>query len=151
MKNSPEKTSDDKSISEVTNTFRDLIHTLLRASSPAWADLRLTLPQLRTVFIIAHNRTSSVVQVAQQLGIGEPTASHLIDKLVQAGLVQRTEDPKDRRRVQVQLTPAGNALIERLLGWEDVLGELLHQLSKEELNLIRRGLSILLDKTHTDP
>ena len=43
--------------------------------------------------------------------------SHLvarIDDLQRRGLVNRTQDPADRRRNQIALTPAGQALIDRL-------------------------------------
>ena len=142
----PQKTSEDKLVGDVVELLRDLLHALLRSSIPAWVDLQLTLPQLRTVFLIAHNQTSSVVQISQQLGIGEPTASHLIDKLVRAGLVQRSDDPQDRRRAQVQLSSAGENLIENLLGWEDFLGGWLNQVSTEDLSMLRRGLSAIMNE-----
>ena len=146
MKGPNKSSSEDKLIGEVVELLRDLLHALLRSSIPAWVDLQLTLPQLRTVFLIAHNQTSSVVQISQQLGIGEPTASHLIDKLVRAGLVQRSDDPQDRRRAQVQLSSAGENLIENLLGWEDFLGGWLNQVSTEDLSMLRRGLSAIMNE-----
>lgn len=146
MKGPKKSSSEDKLVGDVVELLRDLLHALLRSSIPAWVDLQLTLPQLRTVFLIAHNQTSSVVQISQQLGIGEPTASHLIDKLVRAGLVQRSDDPQDRRRAQVQLSSAGENLIENLLGWEDFLGGWLNQVSTEDLSMLRRGLSAIMNE-----
>jgi DNA-binding MarR family transcriptional regulator len=145
----PEMTrSDDAIAREVVDLLRELLHALLISSIPTWIDLQLTLPQLRTVFTIAHHNASSVVQIARHLGIGEPTASHLIDKLVQAGLVERSEDPQDRRRAQVQLSPAGGELIEKLFGWEDFLGGWLNQVPAEDLSFLRRGLSAIMDESH---
>jgi DNA-binding MarR family transcriptional regulator len=131
-------------VKEVLDLLRELLHALLWSSVPVWLDLPLTLPQLRTAFVIAHNATSSVKLISQQLGVGEPTASHLVDKLVQAGLVERADDPEDRRRACVQLSPAGKDLIDKLLGWEEFLGGRLNQLSKEDLLRLERGLSALL-------
>ncbi len=139
---------DDSLAHDVIELFRELLHALLMSSTPVWLDLQLTLPQLRTLFIIAHGRSSSVTQIAQHLGIGEPTASHLIDRLVQAGLVVRTEDPEDRRRMRVRLAPAGEDLIEKLLGWEDLLGEWLYKLPKEDLFRLRQGLHAVVDEVH---
>jgi MarR family transcriptional regulator, organic hydroperoxide resistance regulator len=139
----------DPLVSDVVDLLRDLLHALLMSSVPAWIDLQLTLPQLRTLFIIAHNKTSSVGQISQHLGVGEPTASHQIDKLVQAGLVERKEDPEDRRRALVQLSPAGGKMIEKLLGWEEFLGGWLHQISHEDLTLLRRGLHSILNEFHS--
>ena len=139
---------DDPLVRDVVVLLRDLLHAFLMASVPAWVDLQLTLPQLRTVFIIAHNKTSSVMQIAQHLGIGEPTASHLIDKLVQAGLVDRSDDPMDRRRAIVRLSPAGETLIEKLLGWEEFLGEWLHKVPQEDLSFFQRGLTSIMSEIH---
>ena len=139
---------DDLLVHNVVELLRELLHTFLMASVPAWIDLQLTLPQLRTIFIIAHNETSSVMQIAKHLGIGEPTASHLIDKLVQAGLVDRSDDPMDRRRAIVRVSPEGEKLIEKLLGWEEFLGGWLHKVSKDDLSNFQHGLSAIMDEIH---
>jgi MarR family transcriptional regulator, organic hydroperoxide resistance regulator len=134
--------------SEVIELLRELLHALLMASVPAWLDLQLTVPQLRTLFIIAHGESSSVTQIAQHLGIGEPTASHLIDRLVHAGLVERTEDPEDRRRARIRLASAGEDIIEKLLGWEDLLGGCLYRLPNDDLSFLRQGLLALVGELH---
>lgn len=46
-------------------------------------------------------------QLAQHLGVTEPTAAELVDELVQAGLVARGQDPHDRRRYALELTELG--------------------------------------------
>jgi DNA-binding MarR family transcriptional regulator len=89
-----------------------------------------------------------VMQIAKHLGVGEPTASHLVDKLVQAGLVDRSEDPMDRRRAIVRLSLAGEELIEKLLGWEEFLGGWLHKVPEEDLSLFRHGLSAIVNGIH---
>lgn len=140
MKRGTTSTRADGRAHDVVELLRDLLHRLLMASIPAWLDLPLTLPQLRAVFVVAHNTTSSLMQVAQNLGVGEPTASHLIDRLVQAGLVERSEDPRDRRRAVVQLSTRGEELIGKLLGWENVLGAWLQKIPANDLASLARGL-----------
>lgn len=142
--NQTELPSNDPVVRDVVELLRDLLHALLKASGPAWLDLQLTLPQLRALFLIAHNKSSSVMQISKQLAIGEPTTSHLIDRLVQAGLVDRREDPADRRRAIVQLARAGQTLIEKLLGWEAFLGGWLYQLPHEDLIPFRNGLNAIV-------
>jgi len=139
---------DDLLVHDVVELLRELLHAFLMASVPAWVDLQLTLPQLRTIFIIAHHQTSSVMQVAKHLGIGEPTASYLIDKLVQAGLVERGDDPTDRRRAIVQVSAEGEKLIEKLLGWEELLGGWLHQVPEDDLSSFRQGLNAIMNEIH---
>lgn len=141
-------TPDDSLTHDVVGLFGELLHALLLSSFHAWLDLQLTVPQLRALFIIAHGQSSSVTQIAQHLGIGEPTASYLIDRLVQSRLVERAEDPEDRRRTLVQLAPAGRELIDKLLGWEDLLGGLLYRLDAEDLSALRQGLRAIAAELH---
>jgi DNA-binding MarR family transcriptional regulator len=46
-------------------------------------------------------------QLAQYLSITEPAAAQLVDELVQAGMVERGQDPHDRRRYALELTDLG--------------------------------------------
>lgn len=131
---------------EVVSLLRELLHAILHSSMPAWLDLQLTLPQLRTLFLVAHGQTSSVMQVAQHLGIGEPTASHLVDRLAQAGLVDRHEDPEDRRRALLQLSAMGQELVEKLLGWDRLLDDRLQRLSQDDLKALHQGLAAIMSE-----
>ncbi len=51
--------------------------------------------------------------LADELGVEGPSLVRLLDKLVQDGLVERWEDPSDRRAKTVHLTPAGRAHSQR--------------------------------------
>ena len=46
-------------------------------------------------------------QVAEQAGVSSPTATRMLDLLVERRLTTRLEDPVDRRAVLISLTPAG--------------------------------------------
>ncbi len=46
-------------------------------------------------------------QLAEELGMEGPSLVRLLDRLVADGLVERREDPADRRAKTVHLTPAG--------------------------------------------
>src|SRR5712691_5133295 len=81
----------------------------------AWMEIDLTLPQLRTLLVLAEEGPLVIGQIAQRLGIGLSTGGHLVDRLVQANLAERTEDAEDRRRTLARLTPKGEDLYARLL------------------------------------
>jgi MarR family transcriptional regulator for hemolysin len=51
--------------------------------------------------------------LADELGVEGPSLVRLLDKLVQDGLVERCEDPTDRRAKTVHLTHAGRAHCQR--------------------------------------
>ncbi|MGA2546144.1 MAG: MarR family transcriptional regulator [Rectinemataceae bacterium] len=146
MEKAEAQVSENSLSSDVVRLLRELLHAFLMASVPTWIDLQLTLPQLRTLFITAHEKSSSVMVIARHLGVGKATASHLIEKLVRTGLVDRGEDPADRRRVIVRLSPKGEALIERLLGWEELMGGWLVSVPQSDLSLFRRGLNAIVNE-----
>lgn len=60
------------------------------------------------------DRAPSIGQVAEWLHIQHHSAVELVDRAVARGLVQRTRDLNDRRRVLVEITPAGRAVLARL-------------------------------------
>jgi MarR family transcriptional regulator for hemolysin len=51
--------------------------------------------------------------LAEQLGIEGPTLVRHVDRLAEEGLVRRVRDERDRRISRVELTPAGEAHLER--------------------------------------
>ena len=54
----------------------------------------------------------SVSSIAACLKLSPPATSHLVDRMVVAGLVGRTEDPIDRRHKRIEITSTGRDLIE---------------------------------------
>jgi MarR family transcriptional regulator for hemolysin len=52
--------------------------------------------------------------LANAVGIEGPTLTHHLTRMEQAGLVQRSRDPENRRVQRVQLTAAGDGLFHRL-------------------------------------
>jgi DNA-binding MarR family transcriptional regulator len=55
-----------------------------------------------------------VGELSRLLLIKHHTTVELVDRMVKLGLLQRTVDPHDRRRVQVTLTKRGQLLLQRL-------------------------------------
>lgn len=57
----------------------------------------------------------SQLELARAVGIEGPTLTRHLDGMEQAGIVRRQRGSPDRRAVQVEVTPAGRALHNRLL------------------------------------
>ncbi|MBO0687470.1 MAG: MarR family transcriptional regulator, partial [Candidatus Dormibacteraeota bacterium] len=128
---------------------RELSQALFRAlhqeGDDAWRSCELSLPQLRCLFLLTFHGPMSIGGVARGLGIGLPSASVLVDRLVEHGLVQRREDPMDRRRALASATEAGTALAERLRqGSVQTLNRWLTALDKKELEALVQGLGALV-------
>jgi DNA-binding MarR family transcriptional regulator len=86
---------------------------VIEASPPAvWAGCGMTLLQLATMHLISALAPVSLTDLAQALGTRPPATSAMVDRLTHAGMVCRTQDPENRRRVKLTLT----ATAERIIG-----------------------------------
>ncbi|GEM_PF-1428871 len=110
---------------------------------PLWLRLGLTMGQLKGIFALRRGPTT-ISELGGRLQIAQPTASLLVERLVQAGLVERTDDPADRRRALVRLAPEGERIMAGVR--DDVLRRLftgLSLLSEDDLAALIRGLRAL--------
>ena len=62
---------------------------------------------------IAENPGITVSRLSEALSVHVSTASNMLDKLAKAGLVDRQRGEEDRRVVNLHLTAAGQAVLER--------------------------------------
>ena len=95
--------------------------------------------------MLAARKELTVSQLAKLLDVGKPTASVLVQQLVERELVTRMEDETDRRNTIVRLSPKGEEIgagrqREREKQWQRWLG----QLSDEELTALAHGLSAIV-------
>jgi DNA-binding MarR family transcriptional regulator len=81
-----------------------------------------------------------MTQLAEALDVSQASATGIVDRMEQRGLVSRQRDDEDRRVTRVHLTERGRQVIERL-GAErrDRLSKLLDQLTDEELQAFLIG------------
>jgi DNA-binding MarR family transcriptional regulator len=83
-------------------------------------------------------------ELAAREKIQRPTATRVLARLEEAGLIARAADPADRRSSLVAATPAGDALLAATRERKDLyLAERLDRLSPEELAVLDRAAGIL--------
>jgi DNA-binding MarR family transcriptional regulator len=76
--------------------------------------------------------------------IQRPTATRVIARLEETGLVDRTQDPADRRSFVVSLTPAGRELLARVRTRKNAyLARRLRDLDADERATLDRAAAIL--------
>lgn len=79
------------------------------------ADTALKVEDWRVLDYLAARRTVPMTDLAQATLATGPTLTRTVDRLVSKGLMYRTADLHDRRRVLVSLTPRGRTLRSRLV------------------------------------
>jgi long-chain acyl-CoA synthetase len=77
----------------------------------ALATVDLSLSQYRILGLLGQGSAVSS-SLAEQLAVRPPSVTAVIDGLVARGLVERTHSQDDRRRVALELTAEGRAVIE---------------------------------------
>ena len=94
----------------LTKTSDALFNLLIQLNSKVFNQDKMVkcspLPpsHVKVIFYLLNNGSSSVSDIASNLGISKPNMTPIIDKLLRDDLVHRTEDPKDRRIVRIALT-----------------------------------------------
>ncbi|WP_286403807.1 MarR family winged helix-turn-helix transcriptional regulator [Pseudarthrobacter defluvii] len=91
--------------------------TLLRVVARSVAEVEdvVNTPQLRVLVLIHTRGPQNLGGVAAELGVHASNATRICDRLVAAGLLERREDPADRRYVRLELTAKGHALVDSVL------------------------------------
>lgn len=81
--------------------------------------------------------------VAKAIGRGAPAVSRSVDALVRSGMVERTQDPNNRRRLALRLTQKGrDQLAARVPGGTSLCAKL-ERLAHSELRALERAIEIL--------
>ena len=87
-----------------------------RAFDDALAEAGGALPTWLVLVSLKARRHGAQRELAEAVGVEGPTLTHHLNRMEAAGLITRTRDPANRRVHQVELTEAGEASFQRLLG-----------------------------------
>ena len=83
--------------------FRDIGHTMRQISEGRGS-------QKRILILLRETAGMTQKELTARLGVQPGSASEVLNKLEQAGLISRTPSETDRRTTDIRLTPDGEAL-----------------------------------------
>lgn len=133
-------------VSTIVQSYMDLFVAMQFNAVSHWLMLELTFAQARALFILAARKELTVSQLAKLLGVGNPTASILVQQLVERGLVTRSEHTTDRRQTIIRLSEKGAEIgAGRRSAREKQWQRWLSHLSDDELNALARGLTAIVE------
>jgi DNA-binding MarR family transcriptional regulator len=109
----------------------------------------LSFSQMSVLMRLFHGSNCGVSEIGEQLGITNAAASQTVDRMVQLGLIERTEDPDDRRAKRLALTQKGRTLIEKgIEARSQWIEGLTDALTSEQQNMIISALILLTEAAH---
>jgi MarR family transcriptional regulator, organic hydroperoxide resistance regulator len=138
----------EKILNEIIESHRRLNHALRDYSPDVWMDLSLTIAQVKSLFFISNQGSTNFRKLAERLKVTPSNVTGIIDRLVEQGLISRTENPADRRVILLTTTAKGDALVAELRERRSsYLSKALMSLSAEDLASVAKGLTLLANAT----
>jgi len=100
---------------QFTQVMRDWSEVFMRRSMHDFIqfskDSGLSMGQTSALFHLHHGSSCGVSDIGELLGVTNAGASQMVDRLVRMDLIERSEDPADRRAKQLQLTAKGRLIV----------------------------------------
>ncbi|HLF05228.1 MAG TPA: MarR family transcriptional regulator [Dehalococcoidia bacterium] len=108
-----------------------------------WSEMELTMPQMRILCLLRQG-PQRMGNVAACLGGSLSSATSMMDRLVDKGLVERVPAPDDRRVVLCRLTPSGTRDVERFWRFErQSIVAMVTPLTAAELQMVVQAIELL--------
>lgn len=140
---------DARAISDHLAAIRRLLRESVRAQADAYP-VPLTGPQVLALEILVdHGREAgeglSLSELSRRMGLAHSTASGIVTRLEQRGLLRRDAHPDDRRFVRIELTEPVKNWLKRDLPAARLapLGDAVRRARKDERAAVLEGLATL--------
>ncbi|MDB5081036.1 MAG: yfiV [Chloroflexi bacterium] len=111
---------------------------------PEFLGSDMTMPQFKILFLLQSRGRLRMSEIAHALGKNISTATGIVDRLVEQNIIQREEDPEDRRAVLTRLTSHGQELYETFSrSRQQNIQRILDRLTTEELAVIEQAMRLM--------
>jgi DNA-binding MarR family transcriptional regulator len=143
-------TAKDKKVEDILNLSNKVFIALLPTVPQDLPLPELTMQQFRIVMLLFIGGSMRMSCIAQLLKVSTPTATGIVDRLVEQDLVKRKHDLEDRRVVICQLAPHGRKLISQT--WQSFRNntkEILMSMPEDGINIVSETLMLLLETGKT--
>lgn len=118
-------------------------------STPTGKKLGLTNTRMMALGAASRTAGMTMTELADELALPGPLATRAVDELVQRGLVERSTDPTDRRRVIVAATTEGVTTIGAVhQETEAAYLPVIERMAPEEADALVTGLEALIRVLH---
>ena len=123
-------------------------HALRKAFDRLATGLGVTRAQWKVLFRVERQPGLRQIELADMLDVEAITLSRIVDRLEEAGLVERVGDPNDRRAWRLHITAKAQPLIEKLHAVADEMSaEAFAGIDPQEIEITRKVLGRVRENT----
>ncbi len=145
----PENTTSSSPELDIHRQFEVFMQRSMRGIMGSMKQDGLSMQQIYTLMYLYHEGEVRISDIGTLMDVGKAAASQLVERLVQQELVERVEDASDRRAKKIRLQPKSLRLIEKGLAVQRrEMGELLGQLSPEQMATVQKAFMYLIEAMH---
>jgi DNA-binding MarR family transcriptional regulator len=138
-------TKKDEVVDRILQGISDIFREVLPLAHKELLEMDLTAPQLKVVLLLYLYGSTRMSELAGSLGVTLATATGIMDRLVERGLVTRENQPNDRRVVMCKLSENGLEMTDRL--WKtsrEKARQLLSGMELSRLQMIDEALGTMI-------
>jgi DNA-binding MarR family transcriptional regulator len=132
-------------VDRILQSVSDLFRQVLPLAHKELLEMDLTAPQLKVVLLLYLYGPTRMTELAGSLGVTLATATGIVDRLVERGLITRENQLTDRRVVMCRLSEKGQDMTDRL--WEtsrEKARQLLSGMELSRLQMIAEALGTMI-------
>jgi len=131
-------------VERVVATYEILMHRVASAHAPEFLGVGVTMSQAKVLYLVQAETGLRMSELSARLGVSLSTVSGVVDRLVDQGLLNRHDDPADRRQVVVGITDAGTTQLELFRELNaGQFREMLARIDEADLAVVEHALHIL--------
>jgi DNA-binding MarR family transcriptional regulator len=103
--------ADRQTVERAMNAVRSIVRAQRINTRAIELKMGISLAQLFVLQQLAERPSDSLNDLAERTATHQSSVSVVVRRLVERGLVSRTSSSADKRRIEIDLTPAGRALL----------------------------------------
>jgi DNA-binding MarR family transcriptional regulator len=145
---------DDQGFLEEVDSVMRAAQVLVAVIAQSAAEIEdvVTLPQFRVLVMAATRGALNLRAVAAGLGVHPSNATRVCDRLVAGGLLDRRDDPADRRHLILTLTDKGRQLFDSVIQHRRAaIGTILAQMPPSNRRTLAADLQAFADAAGETP